>query len=95
MLTKEEYDKIPIGTIFREGISTNSSSGIYMTDNDLDRLLKWVAIKRIEGWCIYIEWKSKPCDSEWIAKWGNKVNDTMNVYKLVPCEPAILQLYIK
>jgi hypothetical protein len=94
MLTLEEYNKIPVGTIFREGISTNSPTGIFMVRNDENRLLKWVAIKRIEGWCIYTHWHNM-ADSGYVVRNGDKVNDTLNISKLVSCEPALLQLYIK
>lgn len=91
MLTLEEYDKIPIGTIFREGISTNSPSGVYMTTSDTGRLLRWVAIKKFEGWIMYIHWSLS--NSEYISRHGDSLSNKDIVKRLIPCTDEVYDLY--
>lgn len=91
MLTKEEYDKIPVGIVFREGISTNSPSGVYMVNNDPNRLLRWIAVKEITGWTIYIYWSL--ASSEYVKRHGDKITSKDIIKKLITCEEEVYNLY--
>lgn len=91
MLTKEEYDKFAIDTVFRSGITSNSPSGVYMVDTNLDRLLGWVAIKEQHGWNIYTHWVEN--GYEYIKRSGDKIIDRANICKLVPCTDEVYNLY--
>lgn len=92
MLTKEEYDKLPEDQIFRFGLSSNSPTGIYMVNSNPDKILGWVAKKRIDGWCIYTHWYEK--GFEFIENNGDKVYTNSFIKKLVPCDDEVFELYV-
>lgn len=92
MLTLEEYKKLPVDETIRQGTSSNSMSGIYMTSSDPDKLLAWVARKRPDGWCIYTHWLENGFN--FCRNNGDKVTSKENIQKLVPCDDEVFKLYV-
>lgn len=92
MLTLQQLIDLPPYTIFARGETTNSPDGIYMTDSDFGRKLRWITKRgEIYDWAIYIHW----ADSDWdyIRDYGDKVFDKDNIRKLVPCDDEALAMY--
>jgi hypothetical protein len=92
MLTKEKFDKFPPNYIFSEGSVPNSPEGIYMTNNNLNKDLYWVAKTGCgEDWTIYITWY----DEMWKhgAGQADKVTIKDNILKLVPCTEEVYNRY--
>lgn len=92
MLNLEEFNKIMAGDIFAKGETENSPDGIYMTDNNIHRPLRWLAKKGYgNDWCIYIHWATSSYD--FVESNGDKVGSEKNILKLVPCTDEVLKLY--
>jgi hypothetical protein len=92
MITIEEYNKLPVDCIIRSGLISNSPTGCFMTRDENISLLKFVVVKRIEGWIIYfglVDW-----DYEQIARNGDESISLNIIDKVFPCIPEIRELYI-
>lgn len=93
ILTIEKLESIIPGTIFARGELPNSPEGIYMTDNDRARMLRWLAVKGhgYDDWAIYCGW----ADQEWdeIRSNGDKVHNKDAIQKCVPCDEEVFKRY--
>ena len=91
-ITIEEFNELPKGTVFAIGELSNSPAGIYMTNNDVGKMLRWVAKKGLgNDWSVYCHWADK--NEDWIEKHGDKVTFMDNVRKCVQCDDDVLKLY--
>lgn len=91
-LTKEQFDKIPAGEVFAKGEVENSPMGIYMTNSNKGKMLKWIAKKGYANdWCIYCHWAYNVY--EFVEQSGDKVHSTASIKKLVPCTDEVFSLY--
>lgn len=92
MLTLEEFNKLPAGLIFRSGIVTNSPTGIFLTRDSNLPFLKYVAIKGYANdFTIYI---GRITDSEdYIAKNGDKSNNSNTITLCISCDDEVKKLY--
>ncbi len=93
LLTLDKLKAMKPGEIFANGLTTNSPDGLYMTDENLNGELRWLA-KRGDGyhdWAIYSFWSTH--DLDWIMQHGQKVSNENNIKKLVACEDAAFELY--
>lgn len=80
-MTLEEFTSLKPG-IFEVGLISNTSEGVYLTDNREGDLLKWVAVKGYnDDWCIYADWVEK--DIDLIRKSGQKIFGEENILKLI------------
>jgi hypothetical protein len=98
-LTRADIEKIEPGdgpgNIFMQGTTTNAPEYLYMTANDLGRAIRWVAVRRIDGWCVYCHWASTPgglVSDEWVAHHGDKLYGE-NVRRVVPCTDDAMKIY--
>ena len=92
MITKEQFDKIPDGDVFVKGEIENSPFGVYMTDSNKNKMLKWVAKKGYANdWCIYCHWSESGFD--FVISNGDKVCGEENIKKLVPCTDELFKQY--
>ncbi len=92
MLTVEQLDAMPQGTIFATGEIENSPEGIYMTNSDIGRKLRWVAKRGgIADWTIYCHWADSYSIQE-VAEEGDKVPER-DIRKLVPCTDEALKRF--
>jgi hypothetical protein len=92
MLTKKEFDKLPLGEIFATGVLPNSPEGLFMTNSNSGKMLRWIAKKGWGyDWCIYCYWDE--WDTEEIAQSGDKVTSELHIKKCVPCTDEIFKIY--
>jgi hypothetical protein len=87
ILTKELFDKIQPGEVFRI-ITTNLQN----VDDSFNTYLKFVC-KKGEGydWAIYCH---KPEKSDlYITTYGNKVRGLETILSICPCDDDVLKLY--
>lgn len=92
MITLQEFDALPAGEVFATGILPNSPEGLYMTDSNQGRMLRWVAKKGYApDWCIYCYWDE--WDVEQVTQSGDKVTSETHIKRCVPCEDAVFKLY--
>ena len=92
MITKEQFDKISDGDVFVKGEVENSPLGIYMTNSNKGKMLKWVAKKGYANdWCVYCHWSEQGWD--YVITNGDKVTSESNIRKLVPCIDEVFKLY--
>ena len=90
LLTKQKFDKLPIGQIFATGVLPNSPEGIFMTRDGGE--LRWVAKKGWgHDWAIYCHWSDKT--PEWVRDYGDKVYTEEYIKKCVPCTDEVFQIY--
>lgn len=91
MLTKEEFDKLPLGEVFATGVLPNSDDGIFMTRDGGE--LRWVAKKGWGGhdWALYCHWADKSV--EYIRDYGDKVMTEKYIRRCVPCTDEIFKAY--
>ncbi|HXS59740.1 MAG TPA: hypothetical protein VN703_02890 [Candidatus Sulfopaludibacter sp.] len=83
---------MPPSTVFATGVIENSPDGVYMTNDNLGKKLRWVAKRgRIHDWAIYIHWAEK--EEDWIRDYGDKVTSPSNIKKLIPCDDAAFSMY--
>lgn len=91
-LTKEIFDQLPKGEVFASGVLPNSSEGLFMTNDNLGKELRWVAKKSHgDDWAIYCQWADKSV--QWVADNGDKVYDERNIKRCVPCDNEVFELY--
>lgn len=91
LITLEEYEKLPQKRI-RTGIISNSPSGCFLTRNKRLSLLKYVVVKRIEGWVVYFGTASQ---SAWdIELNGDKAHTEDYIRRCLPCTDEVFKLYV-
>ena len=91
-LTKENFDAINHGDVFASGNLPNSPEGLYLTDSNLGKDLRWIAKKGYgHDWAIYCHWADRSDD--WIKASGDKVTSKEHIRKCVPCTDEVLKLY--
>jgi hypothetical protein len=79
--------------MFATGIVENSPSGVYITNSNIGRKLRWVAVRGIiHDWAIYLHWADE-MDAESVARMGQKIYDLNNVKKIVTADDSALQMY--
>ncbi len=92
LLNTESFNFINAGDIFMKGVIVNSPEGIYMTDQDKGKMLKWIAVKGYgNDWSIYIHWAYKP--EWWIKQSGDKITLENHIRRLVPCTDEVFKRY--
>jgi hypothetical protein len=92
MLTLEDFNKIPDGTIFATGILPNSPEGLYMINTRVGDNLLWLAKKGYgHDFAIYCHWQEKGFD--FVEKEGDKLTTIDNIQKCVECSEEVLKLY--
>ena len=93
LMTVEEFKKLPKG-IIRTGCISNSPTGVFMTDDEDLRMLKFVVNKRVEGmWTAYIGRASQTFDD--IAKHGDKSFTESYIRRMFPCSDEVFKLYAR
>ena len=91
LITIEEYNKLP-KDIIRRGLISNSSTGVFMTHNDNIPLLRFVVVKRIEGWTLYFGRKIQSYFD--ISLNGDKSFTELYIRRAFPCTDELYKLYI-
>ena len=92
-LTQEDLENMEPDTMFAHGTVSNSPDGIYMTNSNIGRILKWCAVRRgIPDWSVYVYWDDS-CDYDYVKSNGDTVSDKSNIKKLVPCTEEALKMY--
>lgn len=89
-ITKEIYDQIAPGEIFRV-VKTR----IQEVDELMDTILTFACMRYKEGsdWVIYVgSANAHPND---IARYGEKLTGTANILSICPCDVEVLALYRK
>ena len=91
-MTLQEFDTLPSGEVFATGVLPNSPEGLFMTDSNPGRMLRWVAKKGYgHDWAVYCHWDDKSV--EWVTQSGDKVGNERHIRKCVPCEDEVFKLY--
>jgi hypothetical protein len=91
-LTIEQFNTFLPGRVFASGILPNSPDGLFMTNELIDKELRWVAKKgNINDWAIYCHWSDKSV--EWIMNYGDKVCSETNIKRCVPCDDEVFKQY--
>jgi hypothetical protein len=91
LMTIEEFNKYPIGLIIRSGLISNSPTGVFMTNDDKLPLLRYVIIKRVEGWVMYLGRVNQTIFE--IAHNGDKSNTEEYIRRCFPCTDEVFKLY--
>lgn len=92
MLTKEEFDKLPLGQVFATGVLPNAPEGLFMTNERQGEDLRWVAKKGWGyDWAIYCHWAGH--SAEWVEQSGDKVTSETHIRRCVPCTDEIFKIY--
>ena len=90
MLTVEQLDTMPPGTIFATGTAMDRPDGLYLSNSREE--LRWVAVRgNIHDWTIYAHLAEH--NAEWVKHHGDKVFSEEHIRKLVPCNKAAFSLY--
>lgn len=91
LMSKEEFDKLPVGVI-RTGIISNTTTGAFMTRDESLPLLKFVVVKRIEGrWTAYLG-KMEQSYLE-IENYGDKSRNPLYQRRMFPCVEEVFKMY--
>lgn len=90
----KEFNKIPMGEHFRMGVFSDSPTGLYMTSEDHNKLIKFVAVKGgADDWAVYV---GNIEDSyQQVALNGLKITSEDNIMRAVPCTDDVLRRYRK
>ena len=92
MLSLQDLKDMPQGTVFAHGETENSPDGIYMTNSDIGRKMIWAAKRgNIHDWAIYIHWAESGI--KYVLSNGDKVKNSANIKKLVPCDDEAFSMY--
>ena len=90
MLTIEQLEAMPYGTIFATGVAWDKPGGLFMAGTSKE--LRWVAVRGgIADWTLYCHFSSH--DTEWIKRLGYKVCMEHHIKMLVPCYQAAFNAY--
>lgn len=93
-LTTKDLETLQPGTVIAHGTVPNSpeSDGIYMTTNNVGKMLMWAAIMgHAHDWTVYIHWAENGI--EHVKSNGDKIANMDNVKMLVPCSDEALKHY--
>ena len=94
-MTIEEYDKLPVG-IIRDGIISNSPTGVFMTNDETIPLLRYVVIKEKTGWRVYVGKASKNAYTIRVHGDGLVLDILANeeyIKRCFPCNDGVFKLY--
>lgn len=90
MLTLKDLEQMPKETIFATGLALDNEDGLFMANTGKE--LKWIAVSGCNtDWAIYCFFSYK--DIEWIEANGDKVQQSRNIRKCVPCDDGALGAY--
>jgi len=91
LLTLQKLKSIEPKTIFaKKGTFKDGPEGINIARTG--QLLKWVAVKGdVDDWAIYCQ--AADWSDEEIRRMGDKIQDRVNIMKLVPCDNEALSAY--
>jgi hypothetical protein len=92
MYTLKQLQELPPHSIIDSGEVINSPEGVFMTDSDIGRTMRWVAKRGlVDDWAIYIHWSEH--DIDYIKRQGTKITTPRFIEKLVPCDEEMLKRY--
>ena len=91
LITIEEYNKLP-KDIIRHGLISNSSTGVFMSRDENIPLLRFVVVKRIEGWTVYLGRMSQTVTEIYFH--GDKSSTEEYIRRCFPCTDEVFKLYI-
>lgn len=90
MITKEDLEKMPKGTVFAQGELPDGPDGINMTTSG--RMLRWVAVRgAVPDWAIYCHFAENTW--EYIRSVGDKVHDEENIRRCVDVDDTAMKMY--
>ena len=94
-ITKDIFDKIPpTDFMFASGIVPNHPDGAYMTNGNIGKLLRWVAIRTYGGgWKLYIHWIEN--DLLYVRDHGDKVMTKEYIRQTIDVDDEVFALYEK
>ena len=91
LITIEEYNKLP-EDIIRHGLISNSSTGVFMSRDENIPLFRFVVVKRIEGWTVYLGRMSQTVTEIYFH--GDKSSTEEYIRRCLPCTDEVFKLYI-
>ena len=83
-LTKEMLDdESTRGQVIASGISPNSPEGLFMTNDNYGKTLRWVLKKGwgYSDWAVYCHWTEH--SEEWVRDNGDKVTSRQNLQNII------------
>jgi len=93
LLTIEQFNEFEPDAIIAQGITQNNSNGLFMTNDNIDRDIRYVALKgHNNDWCIYCHWANTSTYQS-VCEVGDKVTSEQNIMNVVPCEKEVLKRY--
>ena len=92
LMTIEEYNKYPVGLIIRSGLISNSQTGVFMSTDKNIPLLKFVVIKRLNSWTMYLGKEHQSVTDIYLH--GDKSNTEEYIRRCFPCTDEVFKLYI-
>lgn len=85
-----EFEKIEPGTVFAQGVASDSPDGLHMTGSG--RMLRWVAVKGYNNdFSVYTHYDSK--DFDFIKRQGDKVHDMSNIRNVLSVDDEVIKRY--
>jgi len=102
MLTLEQFNEIPDGEVFADGIIKNNPEGFFVTRENLDRDILWIAQKGFgEDFTIYYGWaepqegdpEGVPVGMSMIITNGDKMYNKEIIRKVLPMEDEVFSKY--
>ena len=85
-----EFEKIEAGTMFAQGVASDSPSGLHMSGSG--KMLRWVAVKGYNNdFSVYTHYDSK--DFDFIMQQGDKVHGMDNIKNVLAVDEEVLKRY--
>lgn len=79
--------------IFATGTVENSPDGVYMTNSDIGRKLRWVAVRGIiHDWAIYVHWADQ-MDTQQVSQNGDKIQNDIHIKLLISADDSAMKMY--
>lgn len=94
LLTIDDFNAIEAGSVFMHGITHNNTEELYMTNNDINRELFYVAKKGYgNDFAVYVLWNDKTISTADVCCYGDKVRDKEAIKKLINCDDEVIKRY--
>ncbi len=102
LLTLEHLKTMSPKTIIAQGVIKNNPEGFFVTRENLDRDIRWIAQRgNFHDWTIYYGWDKSiendpegvPIGFDMILSNGDKMYNKDIIRRCVPCTDEVFQMY--
>ena len=93
ILSMQVFNSIKPGEVIAQGVANNHPNGLYMTDSNFGRELRWVALKGYANdWCLYCHWANEHT-WEGVIHQGDKIMSNIFIRNVLDVDDEVMKRY--